>query len=533
MQVPRTAARELDVLSPTTEEVDWAQRRCRSEDHHLALELMLKCFQRLGYFPKAEEVPPVVVDHIRHCLGFPDYVTPISAERTAATHRDLVREKLGVVFDPERARAIAADAIRDAAAIKNNPPDLINIALEMLVKASLELPAYSTLSHMASRIRSEVNAAIFDRIVSRISLPDRVELDALLEVTGPRGKSQFNRFKQAAGRASWTAFRQQVLYLEWVDSIGDTSLWLEGIAETKIADFSMEAAVADAAVMGDVAPLKRTALLACRVHTARMQARDDLTEMFCKRIASITKRARTELEELRTRQLEMSEKLITNYREVLLHLDPRAEGVATSAALELARATVANAGGFEAQLADIEAVVAHHANNYVPLVARHWRKDRSTMFAFVRTVELEATSADHSVLDAVEHALAHSHFTRDFIPGHVEGTLLDLSFASEQWQRIVRVKDHPDQVNRRHFEACVFTYLAEELRTGDIAVKGSQAYANWSGQLLSWEECEPLLDEFCSEVGLPNSARAFTEGLSTMLSNRAAEVDAGYPTPTW
>lgn len=108
--------------------------------------------------------------------------------------------------------------------------------------------------------------------------------------------------------------------------------------------------------------------------------------------------------------------------------------------------------------------------------------------------------------------------------------MLDLSFASEQWQRIVRVKDHPDQVNRRHFEACVFTYLAEEPRTGDIAVKGSQAYANWAGQLLSWEECEPLLDEFCSEVGLPDSARAFTEGLRTMLSNRAAEVDAGYPT---
>ena len=52
----------------------------------------------------------------------------------------LVRERLGVVHDPQRARAVAEEAIRSAAEVKNNPPDLINVALEMLVKASLELP---------------------------------------------------------------------------------------------------------------------------------------------------------------------------------------------------------------------------------------------------------------------------------------------------------------------------------------------------------------------------------------------------------
>lgn len=67
------------------------------------------------------------------------------------------------------------------------------------------------------------------------------------------------------------------------------------------------------------------------------------------------------------------------------------------------------------------------------------------------------------------------------------------------------------------------------VRTGDIAVRGSQAYANWSGQLIPWSECEPLLEEFCAEVGLPATARAFTENLRKMLTDRANEVDAGYP----
>jgi hypothetical protein len=119
-------------------------------------------------------------------------------------------------------------------------------------------------------------------------------------------------------------------------------LWSEplvGIAEFKIADFAGKAMAADAGVMRDVAPAKRIALLACLVHVARTRARDDLAEMFCKRMASITKLSKAELDEIRERQAEMSERLITNYRGVLACLDPRSDSDA-SQALRLARATV-------------------------------------------------------------------------------------------------------------------------------------------------------------------------------------------------
>jgi hypothetical protein len=518
-------------LSPSTDEVAWARDLARSDAHLLALVLSLKCFQRLGYFPRRDDVPGAVVDHVRRCLDLAEGVQPeVGSERTGTSQHQLVRERVGVALDPERARVVARDAIRAAAEVKNNPPDLINVALEMLVKASLELPGFSTLNAMASQLRGEVNTEVFERITGRLSLAEAGRLEALLDVVGPSRTTAFNRLKQPAGRASWSAFREQVAHMAWVDSLGDTTVWLEGIAESKIADFAGEAWAADAAVMGDVAPLKRTALLACAVHVARQRVRDDLAEMFCKRIASITKRAKTELEEIRAKQAEISERLIEHYRDVLVHLDPRSPtGSQASAALALARAAVERAGGFDAELADIEAVAAHHANHYMPLVDRNFRRDRATMFAFARTVDLQATSADRSVFDALDHALAHSHLTRDLIPGHVDGVVIDLSFASEQWQRLVRGRDDKGRLSRRHFEACVFTYLAEALRTGDIAVDGSQAFANWSAQQLPWEDYRPLLDEFCAEAGLPTTASQFTEQLRSSLMAKAAEVDAGYP----
>ena len=233
------------------------------------------------------------------------------------------------------------------------------------------------------------------------------------------------------------------------------------------------------------------------------------------------------LEAVRAKQAEISDGLIEHYRAVLAHLDPCGPAGSDAEALRLARETVQQAGGFDAELADIESVAAHHANNYMPLVSRQLRRDRATMFAFARTVDLEATSADGSVLDALGHALAHQHLVRDQIPGHADGKTLDLSFASEAWQRLVRAR--PGHLDRRHFEACVLTYLAEELRTGDVAVRGSEAYANWYAQLVPWEDCQDLVPELCAEAGLPASAERFTEALRAALVAKAAEVDAGYP----
>src|SRR5690606_36891460 len=65
-------------------------------------------------------------------------------------------------------------------------------------------------------------------------------------------------------------------------------------------------------------------------------------------------------------------------------------------------------------------------------------------------------------------------------PGREEDPESGIGFASGNWRRVVCDRRRPGMVERRHFEAMVFCYLAEELRTGDIAVIGSNEYADWS-----------------------------------------------------
>jgi hypothetical protein len=52
--------RELvKAFTPTVAEVAWAREKTQNDQHLLALVVWLKSHQRLGYFPKLDEVPAV------------------------------------------------------------------------------------------------------------------------------------------------------------------------------------------------------------------------------------------------------------------------------------------------------------------------------------------------------------------------------------------------------------------------------------------------------------------------------------------
>jgi hypothetical protein len=119
-----------------------------------------------------------------------------NAERTGKRHRAFVRRRLGVRFDPDRSRQVAADAMQAAASTRSYPPDLINVALEGLVKESLELPGYDTLDEICSQVRAGVNAGVFRLVSGHMSPTDRTRLLELLEVDQATRKSRFDDLKR-------------------------------------------------------------------------------------------------------------------------------------------------------------------------------------------------------------------------------------------------------------------------------------------------------------------------------------------------
>ncbi|MGW5021934.1 DUF4158 domain-containing protein [Streptomyces cacaoi] len=294
-------AHELHLFfSPTRDELQWAADATDGDERLLALLLMLKSYQRMGCFPALEDVPAQVVEFVPRQVELPEGTLPLyRAERTAKHHRGLVRKKVGVKYDQGEARRIVERSIRKEAEAKNRPADLINIALEKVVEAGLELPGFSTFDKMASKIRTEVNVSIREGIHDRMSPVQRARLLRLLAERDSDGTTLFNRLKKPAKGPTWSHFKNLAKRLDWLDELGDTSVWMASVATGKITDFAGEADAADASELRDYATIKQIALIACLAHKAGMRVRDDLATMFTKRVATKIKRAKEELEAIR------------------------------------------------------------------------------------------------------------------------------------------------------------------------------------------------------------------------------------------
>ncbi|MEU6009556.1 DUF4158 domain-containing protein [Streptomyces sp. NPDC047453] len=212
--------------------------------------------------------------------------------RTAARQRDFIRERLGVVYEMEKAREVAAAPIREAVQTKDNPADLINVALEKLVKARMELPCYSTLDEMVSAIRTEVNEDFVAAIVSRMDEVEQARLLGLLRVPAG-GRSRFDELKRPAKAPTVSHLREHLAHLDRLEALGTTVTWLQGVPPGKVERSAGQTKVLDAAEMSKVGVVKRCALLA--------SARDQLVTMLCKRMGSITKKTKEDLKKIRER----------------------------------------------------------------------------------------------------------------------------------------------------------------------------------------------------------------------------------------
>ncbi|WP_369199105.1 hypothetical protein [Streptomyces djakartensis] len=169
--------------------------------------------------------------------------------------------------------------------------------------------------------------------------------------------------------------------------------------------------------MLDISEPRRTARLACTVSKARARVRGELVVMLPKRMARHAKRAQEELADLDQRHRASTEQLVVAYKDVLSVLkehvvDERADhssqvSLDDALTVKRIRQVVEDGGGFESQLAEIEALAAYRGGNWTPLVERFFRPDRPTTFKLARTLTFVPTSRDRRVLDALQHALAH------------------------------------------------------------------------------------------------------------------------------
>jgi hypothetical protein len=541
-----------EVYTPSPPEIALADQVAKGARARLSMLVLLKCYQRLGYFPRPTEISRQITDHVRACLNSPVQPGEKLVYPTASLYRyqNAIRRFAQLTPYDEAGQACARAAVQQAAQVMVNPADLINVALDELSKQHYELPAFSALDRLVQRVRTQVNGDLFRAVLGRLTPDMRQGLEVLVSKT-PARPTAWQRFKALPKSATLTHLQALYDRLDWLLTLGDVDGPLADVPPAKIRHFAAEAQALTVDELRDFAPPKRYTLLLCLIQQERVAARDHLIEMFLKRMARLHNRAKEALSLIRDRQRGSTEALLAVLDQVLQAAeeveehsngadggstgdDGRASQLANAADATLGqrvRRLLGDHGGVTRLRDECAAIACYNDNNYLPLLWRFYRSHRPTLFRLARSLAIHSTTQDTSLTTALAFVLANEARKVDHLPADIR-----LDFASEAWQRLILVRgadsDGALMLDRRHLEICVFSCLAAELKTGDLYVEGSESYADYRAQLVPWEECAPQIAAYCREVGLPDNAVDFVHQLKAELTELADTVDRTFPSNT-
>ncbi len=290
-----------DLYTPTADEIALANRVAKGSGAKICFLVLLKTFQRLGHFIMLNKVPQQIAEHIALLFAV-DYSAvawqAYDESGTRRRHVAVIRDHLNVRTFDETARQLLIETIRQAARIKEDTVDIINIAIEELVRCRYELPGFTTLLEEAQHGRAEVNRCFYASVCDALGTHRCNHIDELLDVDQPNKRSLWQAVKVETGGATLLQFRYLLERLKWLTSLDLAHTdFLAAVPATKVEHFALEAKSLDAGRMSEMEPRKRYTLAAALVRQQIARCLDDLGEMLVKRMRKAHRSAQNALAE--------------------------------------------------------------------------------------------------------------------------------------------------------------------------------------------------------------------------------------------
>ena len=373
------------VYTPTKDEVALAERVTRSDIARVGFFVLLKTFQRLGYFVRLRDVPRTIVEHIAQTQGFlivPDALADYDASGTRRRHVPIIRAHQHAKPFGAEGQMVLRSAVREAAHTKEDLADIINVALEELVRQGFELPGFTTLQEEAQHGRAEVNRGFYTQVYDALGTEGRQHIDRLWATPGAEARTTaWNTLKHDTGSPTLTHLKALLDHHTWLAAHQLPGHGLSSLPAAKLEQFAAEARSLDAARMQALEPHKRYTLAAVLLQTQWSRVLDDLGQMFIKRMMRIHRRGKEALALHHLKHQERTDGLIRTLRDVVTAYYTEGDAQQRLAAIEAVLV-----GNSTEVLEQCEAHEAHAGHNYAPFLWRFYASHRIGSGCCVRPV---------------------------------------------------------------------------------------------------------------------------------------------------
>ena len=341
------------------------------------------------------QVPNGIVEHVATLTGTSAVIPELPNYDVSGTrfrHIPLIRQTLHVQPYGKEARHAMLLAMSEAARTKEELADLVNVAIEELVRKKYELPAFDTLVRGARHVRTIVYRQFYQQVDARLSVKEKASIEALLVPEPESHFTPWNTLKQEPGSPTLTHLKVCLDRQVWLAKYGVDHQVLEGIPDAKIQHFAAEAKTLDAARMLEMESRKRLTLAVALLKMQSARILDDLAEMLIKRMSSIHQKGKAALADYHARNQQRTDELVQTLR--VLVTAYRIEGSAQDKIAAMAT-WLPDQG--EAVLQRCEDHMAYAGDNYFPFLWRFYKSHRATLFRVLSNISVRATTQDTSI----------------------------------------------------------------------------------------------------------------------------------------
>lgn len=530
-----------NLYTPTKDELDFANQTTRGGITKLCLILSLKSFQKLGYFVPTVEIPETILKYISNCtnIGFDrKKLIKYDKSRMRKYHIPTIRKYLNVNSYGKDARHILIQTLGNTALIKDENIDLINAAIEELIRKNYELPVFNTLSRAAEKIKYAVSRSYYKRIFDSLDLESKNKIDKIVECEDDTKHTLWYLLKQDALSPTVNHLKQLVKHLSWLKEQSVITKDIKELPYVKIKQFALEAKTLDASKLKEIEPYKRYSLIASLIYIQSANTIDDLAEMFIKRMMHIHKKGKVALEEYKKEHIQVTDSLVLTLRDVITAYQKDGTTQEKFSAIDSILSMKSNE-----VLESCEAHVAYSGNNYYSFLWAYYKSHRVVLFEILKKVSMCSTNQDKSIEEALKFLQLNESKRVDWLDtikienkgkeNEKKVNLLKLNWVPDLWWKLITGKntkdEFPEKINRRHFEVCLFTQIMWDLKSGDLYIEGGDKYSDYREQLISWEDFHKNKALFGKQVNLPVENNEFITALKEMMNTAISETDKSFP----
>ena len=430
--------------------------------------------------------------------------------------------------------------LAEAALQTEHPEDLVNIAIEELIRQSYELPGFTTLVKEAQKQRKKTYTRFYQQITAGLTVETMTFLDALLVLDPHTQRSRWDRLKDPTGKPTLKNLKVVADRLTWFDPYQPCIELVAALPEAKRRHFADEALAYDIGTMTDIKPPRRYTLACVLLAQRYAQTLDDLAELFIKRIRAIQHDAREALQTYHQQQQARTDSLVRALRDIVL-------GYQQHGTIETRFSSIDDVlqGRSEGLLQDCEAHLTYAGNNFAPFMWKFYASHRPTLIRLLKLLPLRSSSSDTKLEQAIHFMLTHARTRNEWIPLHQKGVdavsatvqTLDISWLPVGWWRLVTDLPTRDQIpvhiNRRHFESCVVSQLLTALNAGDLYLAGADRFGDPLPRLITWDDYHARIGTYADHLGFASDPTLFVREQQDWLSHIAAQTDQAFPANTY